>query len=232
MEAREPHQGRGARNLLRALAIVVLCAVVALLLSVDAVYGLLQQLLRSAEPVIAARPVVGAAVFMLLAAVSAVLAFFSSALLVPAAVFAWGELLTMLLLWAGWLLGGMFAYALGSAFRTPEGAPFRLPARITAHLPSVPKTASFSLVLLWQLVLPSEVPGYLSGYLGVPFRTYVAAAALAELPYAIGAVLIGDSVVNRQPGWLMLLGVVAAGMGYLLMRRLHRTGSGAPKPRG
>lgn len=222
----QSRRGQAAHNLLRTLAILVLCVFVAMLLSFDAVYEGLQQLLREAEPVIAARPVVGALVFMLLAAASAVLAFFSSALLVPAAVFTWGKLATMALLWLGWLLGGMFAYTLGAAFRPAEGAPSRIPARISAHFPSAPQQVGFSLVLLWQLVLPSEIPGYLSGYLGVPFRTYVAAAAVAELPYAAGAVLLGESVINRQTGWLVVLGAVAAGLGYLLARRLHRTGEG------
>ena len=77
-------------------------------------------------------------------------------------------------------------------------------------------------MLLWQSVLPSEIPGYLCGYLGVPFRTYVLAVAVAELPYAIGAVLVGDSVVNRHTGWLVALGLVAAILGYLMFRVLHR----------
>jgi hypothetical protein len=46
--------------------------------------------------------VLGAVVFVLLSAVSAMLAFFSSALLVPAAVFAWGNTLAVGLLWLGY----------------------------------------------------------------------------------------------------------------------------------
>lgn len=209
------------RYLARALGILVFTLIAAGLLSVDAVYGALQQLLHAAEPVIAARPIVGAVVFVLLAATSALLAFFSSAVIVPAAVVSWGPLATMLLLWLGWLLGGVFAFALGHSFRRPEGQPSRLPPGIAAHLAKVPSEIGFPLLLLWQLVLPSEVPGYLCGYLGVRFRTYLAAAAVAELPYAAGAVLLGETVVNRQTGGLLLLGVVAAALGYLLVRRLR-----------
>jgi uncharacterized membrane protein YdjX (TVP38/TMEM64 family) len=214
--------GQRTRNLMRSLAILVFCVLAAMLLSVDAVYQGMQKLLMAAEPVIAARPIVGAAVFMLLAAASAVLAFFSSALLVPAALVSFGPLVTMLLLWAGWLLGGMFAYALGQAFRRPEGQPSRLPPKIAARLARAPKEIGFSLLLLWQLVLPSEVTGYVSGYLGVRFRTYVSAAAVAELPYAAGATMLGETVVNRQAGGLVLMGVAAAILGYVLVRRLHR----------
>ena len=161
-----------ARHLVRAVVIVLAFVSLALLLSVDSVYSWLQGMLLTAKPLISQHPVSGAAVFVLLAAVSALLAFFSSTLLVPAAVYTWGNALTA--------------------------------------------------ALLWQLVLPSELPGYLCGYLGVPFRTYISAVAVAELPYAIGAVLVGDSVVNRHTGWLVALGVLAAALGYFLFRLLHR----------
>src|SRR5512137_2084518 len=93
------------RSWSRAIVVVLICTSVALLLSVDAVYGGLQQLLSVAEPLIAGHPLLGAVVFVVLAAVSAVLAFFSSALLLPAAVYAWGNTVTLGLLWLGWLLG-------------------------------------------------------------------------------------------------------------------------------
>lgn len=210
------------RSLLRLLAVVIACASVALLLSIDAVYQGLQQLLATAEPLISAHPVLGAAVFVLLSLLSAILAFFSSALLVPAAVFAWGVPLTVFLLWLGWLLGGMAMYALGRSLRRAPHQQSRQRSRLSQYLPETPQQVGFPLVLLWQLALPSEVPGALCGYLGVSFRTYVIALALGELPYAIGAVLLGDSVVNRQLGSLVALGVLFATLGYFLLRRLHR----------
>ena len=104
--AKPPHLH--TRSLVRALAIVLICVSAALFLSIDSVYEVLHRALAEAEPMIAAHPVLGAVVFVLLSAVSAMLAFFSSALLVPAAVFAWGNTLAVGLLWLGWLLGGMF----------------------------------------------------------------------------------------------------------------------------
>jgi peptide/nickel transport system permease protein len=88
------------------VVVVLFCASLALLLSVDEVYESLQRVLAAAEPLIAGHPYLGAIVFVLLAALSAVLAFFSSALLVPPAVFTWGNTVTLVLLWLGWLLGG------------------------------------------------------------------------------------------------------------------------------
>ena len=208
------------RSLWRALAILGLCAAAALLLSLDPVYEGLQRLLVDAEPVIAAHPLLGALLFVLLAAVSAVLAFFSSALLVPAAIYAWGPWVTGALLWIGWWLGGLFAYTVGSMLRGSGAA--AVPPRIAAYLPASSQALHFPLVLLWQLVLPSEIPGYVCGWLGVPRRTYLAAVAVAELPYAVGAVLLGESVVERRTGWLLVLGVLAALLAYGLVRAAHR----------
>lgn len=217
------------RSLVRAFLILVACISVALLLSVDWVYQGLQHLLANAKPLIAAHPVAGAAAFVLLSAVSAILAFFSSALLVPAAVFAWGNVLTVCLLWLGWLLGGLATYWLGRGMRQSPGLEAGAPGRFAQYLPEVSREASFALVLLWQLALPSEIPGYLCGYLGIPLRTYLSALALGELPYAIAAVLLGETVVNRQVGWLAALGVLFATFGYFLLRALHRRMDRGPR---
>jgi hypothetical protein len=96
-----------ARTWARAVFVVVICTSAALMLSVDEVYGGLQRVLCAAEPQIAGHPYLGAAVFVLLAAMSAILAFFSSALLLPPAVYAWGNAVTFGLLWLGWQLGGV-----------------------------------------------------------------------------------------------------------------------------
>ena len=81
---------------------------------------------------------------------------------------------------------------------------------------------TFALVLLLYLALPSELPGYLCGYLGVRFRTYFAALALAELPYAVGAVLLGAGVVHRHVGGLVAFGLIGAALSLYAMRMLHR----------
>lgn len=208
---------------MRVAAILVINVSVALLLSVDSVYQGLQRLLADVEPLITGHPWLGAVAFVLLSALSAIFAFFSSALLVPVAVYTWGRVLTIGLLWLGWLLGGMAMYALGRSLRRPSGRRTSgPPRRFAAYLPKSSGPPGFSLVLLWQLALPSEVPGYLCGYLGVSFRNYILALALGELPYAIGAVLVGESVVNRQLGWLMVLGVAFATLVYFVARRLHK----------
>ncbi len=210
------------RSWSRAVVVVLICTSVALLLSVDAVYGGLQQLLTAAEPLITGHPYLGAVVFVVLAALSAMLAFFSSALLLPAAVFAWGNSVTLGLLWLGWLLGGMCTYALGRGLRRPHGNAPRTSRQLDYYVQRVPGELTFAVVLLLHLAIPSEIPGYLCGYLGVRRRTYLSALALAEFPYAVGAVLLGDGVVNRQIGWLVAFGAMGAAFSLCALWMLHR----------
>jgi len=210
------------RSWSRAVVVVLICTSVALLLSVDAVYGSLQQVLSAAEPLIAGHPYLGAVVFVVLAAVSAMLAFFSSALLLPAAVFAWGNAVTLGLLWLGWLLGGMCTYALGRGLRKPQGTAPRISRQLDFYVQRVRGEVTFALVLLLHLAVPSEIPGYLCGYLGVRRRTYVSALAVAEFPYAVGAVLLGDGVVNRQIGWLVAFGLIGAAFSLCALWVLHK----------
>jgi len=206
----------------RAVVVVLICVSVAVLLSVDQVYESLQRALSTAEPLIAGHPYLGAVAFVLLAAISAVLAFFSSALLLPVAVFTWGSTVTFGLLWLGWLLGGLGTYALGRGLRRPEAEAPKTASQFDFYLQRIPGEATFALVLLLYLALPSEIPGYVCGYLGVRLRTFFAALAVAELPYAVGAVLLADGAVNRHIGWLVSLGVIGAALSLYALRVLHR----------
>jgi len=201
---------------------VLICASVALLLSVDAVYETLHRALSAAEPLIAGHPYLGPFVFVLFAAASAVLAFFSSALLLPAAVYAWGSTVTFGLLWLGWLLGGICTYALGRGLRGSQHREREISRKFDFYVQSVRGELTFAFVLLLCLALPSELPGYICGYLRVRFRTYFAALALAELPYAVGAVLLGAGVVNRHIGMLVSFGLIGAALSLYALRTLHR----------
>lgn len=206
----------------RAVAILALCISIVVLLSIDNLNAGLHRLLSAAEPAIAAHPVSGVLVFVALSAFSAVLAFFSSALLVPVAVYTWGMPLTAALLWLSWWVGGACTYALGRALRRPL-------IRMAAHAEQVdfyrdrlPADAGFTVILLMQIALPSEIPGYLCGIMRVPFRVYALALAVAELPYALGTVWIGDSLLQQRTGLLLSLGVVGAAASAYAVRRLRQ----------
>ena len=228
----ETETSRSGARWRRAIALLVIIAAAAAVLSLDAVHAPLLRLLNAGEPVIATHPRIGAVVFVLLAAVSAMLAFFSSSVLVPVAVVAWDRWLTIALLWVGWMLGGICAYGIGRALGRPLVHTIGSARLLGFYQRRVSTGIRFPTVLLLQFALPSELPGYLLGMLRVRFRVYLAALALVELPYAIGVVLLGESIVRQRAGWLLVLG--AAGIGaalfaaWLLHRNIARDGTSSP----
>jgi uncharacterized membrane protein YdjX (TVP38/TMEM64 family) len=210
----------------RALGALLLCALIVVLLSIDELFALLQQLLVAAEPLIAAHPVGGRMLFVALSGLSAMLAFFSSALLVPMAVHNWGRPATMLLLWLGWLLGGACSYAVGRFLGRPMVRGLSSARMADFYLRRLPAQIDFPVALLVQVAMPSEVPGYLFGTLKVPFRLYLLVLALVEAPLAVGTVLLGDSLIQRERGWMLVLVVLGVGTSLLAVHRLHRKLSG------
>lgn len=194
-----------------------------MLLATQWIEPLLAWLLTLA-PLLDRNPLAGAVAFVVLSAASAVVAFFSSAVLVPAAVSAWGSTTTLALLWLGWWIGGGLTYLLGRGLAPTGSGAHGLPedhgaswpplrrrvARLAARFPT---GLDFPLVFALQLALPSELPGYLCGYLRVRPRVYFSALALAELPYAVATVLIGHGLVADR--WPLL--VVGAGLLALMV---------------
>ena len=166
-------------------------------------------------------PVLGAAVFLLFSAVSAMLAFASSAVLVPPAVRVWGELATFLLLWGGWVLGAAAGFGVGRLmtpllFRAGYGK------KLFKYRRFASREMGFPAVVLFCLAVPSELPGYLFGAARYPFLKFLAAMALAESAYALGLVLIGERVAAYKPSLVLIaLGglVVAAVLARILVRR-------------
>lgn len=206
----------------RALGMLLLCALVVLLLSSDALFSALQQVLSAAEPYLSAHPIAGRVAFVVLSGLSAMLAFFSSAVLVPVAVHNWDRPATAVLLWLGWLLGGACAYAMGRYLGRPMVRGL-VPARLADfYLRRLPAQIDFPIALLFQVAMPSELPGYLFGTLRVPFRLYLSVLALVEAPFAVGTVLLGESLIQREGGWMLVLAVLGIGTSLLAVHRLHR----------
>ena len=182
-----------------------------MLLATQWIEPLLSWLLTLA-PLLDRHPLAGALAFVVLSAASAVVAFFSGAVLVPAAVSAWGSGATFALLWLGWWLGGGLTYLLGRGLAPSgngaqglpngRGAASSVHRRVVRLAARFPPGLDFPIVFALQLALPSEVPGYLCGYLRVRPRVYFAALALAELPYAVATVLIGHGLVAGR--WVLL----------------------------
>ena len=80
-----------------ALVLFLLVAELVLLASSQQVHVWLIELLSKAESIIRAKPILGMLIFTLLAAASTMLAFVSSAIIIPVGVYVWGETTSMLL---------------------------------------------------------------------------------------------------------------------------------------
>lgn len=188
----------------------------------DPVHSAVLQVFEEAKVIIEDHPLLGAAVFTVLSALAAMLAFFSSAVLVPPAVYAWGPVVCAALLWTGWMLGGLASYGLAYHFGD-RVMRWLAPGRsIEKYLVRIRDNVTFSFILLFQLALPSEIPGLVLGLARFPLERYLLALAIAELPYAVGTTLLGASFVSRQFGLLLALGVLAAISAVILGRALRK----------
>jgi len=209
---------------IRAAVLVALMAGLIVLAWSDPVHRAVLQVFEAAKAIIEQHPILGAGLFMVLSALAAMLAFFSSAVLVPAAVYAWGPVACSGLLWAGWMLGGLASYGLAYWFGEPVMRWLAPGKSISRYQAKIRDHASFGFILLFQLALPSEIPGLVLGLARFPLERYLLALAIAELPYAVGTTLLGQSFVSRRFGLLLSLGAVFAltafGLGRALRRRL------------
>lgn len=179
-----------------------------------------------AEGIMNAHPVTGAVVFVLFSALSAMLAFTTSVALVPPAILAWGKLVTFLLLWCGWIAGAIAAFGIGGLAH-PLLVRMGYEETLKKYEKFVSKQMKFWAVLLFCIAVPSEVPGYLFGGAHYPFLKFLAAIAIAEAIYALGVVVVGESVADARPGPLLaavgVLVVIGVAAGLALRAGRKRT---------
>lgn len=212
------------RLLLRVAALAVLVGAAGLVVASDTLHAWLAAGVAWAEPLMARAPVAGMTVFVVLSALSAMFAFFSSSLLSPVAIAAWGLPGTLGLLWLGWLLGGVVTYGTGRFIGRSAASLFVDETTLAQWEARIGSRTNVTRVLLFQLAMPSEVLGYVLGLLRYPFRTYVAVLAVSEIPYALAVVYLGESFLAGNAATFMLIGAAAmattAALYYLVRRRL------------
>jgi uncharacterized membrane protein YdjX (TVP38/TMEM64 family) len=205
-----------------AVVIAVLAVGLAAIGQSDTVHAALTDVLERSRLIIAGYPVAGPLLFVALAALSAMLAFASVAVLLPVAIVTWGEPLSILLLWLGWQIGGACTYAAGRFFGRPAFrwlAADSLLQRFERHLgPSTP----FGVVLLFQLALPSEIPGYVLGLVRYSLPRYLLALGFVELLYTVAAVHLGAGFVERRAGTVIATGVAVAAFSVVSFYVLRR----------
>lgn len=179
---------------------------IGLFLYSDTFKNLVGEITHWAKSVMQTHPIAGAVVFFLFAGLSAMLAFTSSVVLVPAANLVWGKLITFLLLWGGWIAGAVAAYGIGKVAR-PLLRRLGLQEKLEKYEQYVSGRMKFWAALVFCIAVPSEIPGYLFGSLRYPFTKFLGAIAIAEAIYALGIVIAGESLIAAEP--LPLIAAVA-----------------------
>jgi len=204
-----------------AILVVGLLLVIAVTTS-DTLHGAVLDTLAAAERVMRAYPRGGMLLFLLLAALSAMLSFFSSAALVPVGVYVWGPSLTMLLLWSGGVLGGIggywFARTLGrrAVKRLFPAAPLRPYETFFAG------QARWRTILIFRIALQSELPSYVLGLVRYPFPRYLPIIFLAEAIFVLLEVLLGEAFLARSGAAFAVVLVIVAAMTFWAWKRLQR----------
>jgi uncharacterized membrane protein YdjX (TVP38/TMEM64 family) len=77
-------------------------------------------------------------------------------------------------------------------------------------------------IVLLQLAVPSDLAGYVFGMIRCPLGPYLMALAVAEIPYALGAVYLGVSFVERRVLPLLAVGVAGVLLSVLAFRAHRR----------
>jgi uncharacterized membrane protein YdjX (TVP38/TMEM64 family) len=179
------------------------------------------EIIMLVESAIIGYPVLGKLLFVLLALVSAMLAFFSSAILTPIGIYAWGTVETFVLLWIGWLLGGMISFLVGRYLGRSVVSVLLGESRLSNWETQVGRHTKFIHILLFQAAVPSEIPGYVLGILRYRFVLYLAALAIAELPYALGAVFLGESFLKGESLLFIVVGAVTILLSVIAFQALR-----------
>lgn len=186
------------------------------------VHQWLLSLFALAEGAIRDQQAWGMLAFVLLAALSAMLAFVTSSVLIPVAIYVWGPWLSFALLWAGWFLGGVAAYTIGRYLGRPIVRRLVPAAALERQERWARSRGSLVGIVLLQLAVPSDLAGYVFGMIRCPLGPYLMALAVAEIPYALGAVYLGVSFVERRVLPLLAVGVAGVLLSVLAFRAHRR----------
>jgi uncharacterized membrane protein YdjX (TVP38/TMEM64 family) len=200
----------------------VLIVVAGVIAASDTLHDRTEGIIVWIDGVVSRAPVLGMLFFVLLAMVSAMVAFFSSAVFAPIAVYAWGKAGTFMLLWLGWLLGGILSFCIGRFLGRSAVSMIIDEEKIAGWEHELGTRARFTHILMFQAVVPSEIPGYVLGVLRYSFPLYVAALAVTELPYAIATVYLGESFLEGESSAFILLGFAVIVLGMFLVRAVRK----------
>ena len=195
---------------------------VGLVTATDTLHESAADVVSLAEGAISQSPLLGMTAFVLLAMISAMVAFFSASVLVPVAISAWGTGICLALLWLGWFLGGAVAFCIGRFLGRSVASSIIGEDKIVYWQDQLRERTRFVHILLFQAVVPSEIPGYILGILRYRFVLYLTALGITELPYAIATVYLGESFLAGESTTFIVLGIGAIVVSVLLWARARR----------
>ncbi len=200
----------------------ILIVVAGLIAASDTLHDRTDVIIVWIESVISQAPALGMLLFVLLSMVSAMVAFFSSAVFAPVAIYAWGKAGTFMLLWLGWLLGGMLSFGIGRFLGRPVVSMIIDEKKIDGWQRELGTRARFIHVLMFQAAVPSEIPGYVLGMLRYSFPLYLSALAITELPYAIATVYLGEAFLEGDSTVFILLGITVIVLSMFLFQGIRK----------
>lgn len=176
-------------------------------------FDVISQALVFSKASIELHPVASIFIFLVLSILSAVSIFFTSIITIPLAVFAWGELFTIVLLMTGWFIGAMILYGMGRFLGRQIVEYFVSATKINKYGSLISREMHMFDIVLIKLALPSEAPSFFLGIVRYPFLKYVAVVIISELPFAIWAVYLSSTFVEDN----RLLFVVMLVVGFILI---------------
>lgn len=162
----------------------------------------------------------GVVAFLALAILSVTLGPFTSAPLVPVAVLAWGRWWTFLLLFSGWMVGNVAAYAIGRWGGTRLLHRFITREQVDEWKRRLPQRRALVVLLIARITMPSEV-GYAFGVLRIPLGLFLLLSIVAEVPTAAILVFGSEALIHGDTRTLATL--VGAAIGLLALAWLFRS---------
>lgn len=207
--------------------ILILAAVIFLVLFATSLQ--MQQFIEGSlsrvQSLIEAREFLGFAIFFLLTMLSAMLSPLSSVPLIPIAVLAWGDVLTLLLTLGGWVVGGSISFMLARTLGRHVLRKFISFEHIDHYLAILPQRLGFELLLLFRLAIPAEIPGYVVGLTKFPFFPYLLATVMAEFPFAVISVYASEAFLEKKfiplLMWIIVGGLII-GITFHVFRKVLR----------
>lgn len=197
-------------------------ALLAVLVSSATAHADLLRILEGVRRVAVLHPTLAATLVVVFTALAATIAFLSSWLIVPFAIHTWGPFGALLLIWSGWVLGGAVSYAIGRRLGPPVVRWLGYDRPLARYEEWVSHRTPFALAFLFQLALPSEIRGYLFGLGRYPVWGYLLSLALAELPFGVATVYLGEGIVQRRMALVVLMLVASALLSVFALEVLHR----------